>query len=96
MQPVTALPPVGAVASPDPLRAATQEFESLFVAKLLEAMRRTVVQGGALPAGGGEEIFRQGLDQEVAQRVAAAGGLGIGEMLYRQMATAAPDAGNQR
>ena len=73
----------------DPLREATRQFESVFIARMLEGMRRTATTaGGALPAGQGEELFRSMLDQEIAGQVARTPrGMGIGEMLYRQLAT---------
>lgn len=68
------------------LREATQQFEGLFLNQMLEAMRRTAPKGGILPANSGEQMFRQMFDQEIAQRMAQGGGIGIGEMLYRQFA----------
>ena len=66
------------------LREATQQFEGLFLTQMLEAMRRTAPKGGILPASSGEQMFRQMFDQEIAQRMAQSGGVGIGEMLYQQ------------
>lgn len=66
------------------IREATQQFEGLFLAQMLEAMRKTAPTGGILPANSGEQMFRQMFDQEIAQRMAQSGGVGIGEMLYQQ------------
>jgi flagellar protein FlgJ len=67
------------------LREATQEFESLFVAHLLQSMRSTVPESGLLASGSGQRIFREMLDQELSRQVACSGGFGIGELLYRQL-----------
>lgn len=77
---------VGSGAKPTTIREAAQQLESIFVDQLMEAMRRTSPKGGALKAGGGEEMFRQMFDQEISQRISQRGGVGIGEMLYKQLA----------
>jgi flagellar protein FlgJ len=74
----------GAPPLPPTLREVTQEFESLLVSRMLQAMRRTVPEGGLIGAGG-EQLFRSLLDEELAQQVASAGGFGLGAMLYRQL-----------
>jgi flagellar protein FlgJ len=83
------LPPASVSAGPRAsrtLREATQEFESLFVAQLMQTMRRTALEGGLMTAGSGQQLFREMLDQETARQVAYSGGFGIGEILYRQLA----------
>lgn len=69
---------------PQSLREATQEFESLLISQLFQSMRRTVPEGGLIGTGC-ERLFREFLDQEFARRVAFNGGLGLGEMLFRQL-----------
>ena len=68
------------------LREATQQFESLFITQLMKAMRGTVPESKLMGSGNGQQLFREMLDQELAGRVAQSGGLGIGEMLYQQLA----------
>lgn len=77
--------PTANVSANSPLNDAAKQFETLFVGQLLEAMRRTAPKGGALTPSRGEEQFRQLFDQEIAQRIADRGGIGIGEMLCRQL-----------
>jgi flagellar protein FlgJ len=67
------------------LREATQEFESLYVTQILQAMRRTVPESGLMAASSGQRLFREMLDEEFAREIAHSGGLGIGEMLYHQL-----------
>jgi flagellar protein FlgJ len=77
------LPPAGS--QPRTLREAAREFESLFVAQVVKAMRSTVPDGGFLGSSGGERIFREMLDQELSREIAFAGGFGIGDVLCRQL-----------
>lgn len=84
---------LGSGAQPTTIREAAQQFESIFVGQLMDAMRRTSPKGGALTPGGGEEMFRQMFDQEIAQRISLRGGVGIGELLYKQLAP--ENAGNK-
>ena len=76
----------GPDSKPRTLRQATQEFESLFIAQMLGAMRQTVPQSHLFGTDSGERVFRQMLDEETARQVASSGGLGIGDLLYRQLA----------
>lgn len=83
-------PPQNDTQTPHTLREAAQEFESIFLAKLFESMRETVPNGGILGSDSGTKTFQQMLDQELSRQIAHAGGLGIGELLYRQFAGSAP------
>ena len=67
------------------LREATEQFESLFVAQVMKAMRSTVPESHLMGSGSGQQIFREMLDRELAGQIAHAGGFGIGEMLYQQI-----------
>jgi len=86
----TAAQDVNASAGMTTLREATQQFESLFISQLMKSMRDTVPQSHLMSAGGGQQLFREMLDQELAGQVAHSGGIGIGEMLYQQLSPAAP------
>ncbi len=85
--------PVGA---PDPrkrLREAAQEFESVLIARMLEAMRKTAPQGGALPTNSGHQLFRDLMDTELSRQIARSGAFGVGEAIYRQLAPSLPAEG---
>jgi Rod binding domain-containing protein len=82
---------------PNSARDASQEFESLFIAKLFEAMRKTAPEGGVLAASGGEQMFRSMMDDEISRQIAHAGGLGLGDMLYQQLSRdTAAERGGER
>src|SRR5690625_3494972 len=68
------------------LRAAVSEFESLFIHEMLSAMRKTVPEDGLIPTNTAENIFEDMLDEEIAKMSSQAGGIGLAEMLYQQLA----------
>jgi flagellar protein FlgJ len=71
---------------PQTVREAAQEFESLFIAQIMQTMRRTAPETGLVGAGGGGRLFREMLDQELSKEIAHSGGFGIAEILFRQLA----------
>ena len=71
------------------LRKACQDFESLLIARLLQAMRATVPKSDFFGSDDSEAVFRDMLDAEIAAAAARRGGTGIAEMLYRQLSAAA-------
>ena len=68
------------------LREASQDFESLFVTQMYQAMRRTAPPTQLFGNTRDEALFRGLLDQEVAKQAALGGSFGLGESLYQQMA----------
>jgi len=71
--------------TPEGLRAATKEFEAFVLYQLMQSMRKTVEKNPLFHGGAGEEVFEDMLDQELTRQLAHAGGIGIGEVLYRQL-----------
>jgi len=71
--------------APPTLREATQEFERIFIAQMMQSMRATVPESGLMGSDSGHGIFRDMLDQELSRQIAFAGGFGIGDMLYQQL-----------
>lgn len=67
------------------LREAANQFEALFIFQTMQRMRATVMKGGLLEEGMGEQIFRGMLDQEYSIKMAEAGNLGLAELVYEQM-----------
>ena len=66
------------------LQTTAQEFESLLVYKMLEAMRRTVPKSGLLKSFS-TDMYQSMMDQEMANEVAKKGTIGLGNMLYEQL-----------
>ena len=67
------------------LKKATQEFESIFVGYMLKTMRSTVPKSDMSDESFGADILDGMFDGEVAKHISHNGGLGIGEMLYKQI-----------
>jgi flagellar protein FlgJ len=67
------------------LKKVCVEIESLFISQLLQFMRRTVPQGGLWGKGPGKDIYETLFDQELSKSLAKRGGLGLGNLVYKQM-----------
>ena len=70
------------------LRAACSEFEALFINLLLKELRATVGKSGLMDGGRAEEVYTGMMDTELARDLAARGGIGLADILYRQLDTA--------
>lgn len=67
------------------LREACREFESYFVKQMYTVMRNSVPEGTLTEKSHGREIFEDLLDEEYAEEASAGKGMGIADMLYRQL-----------
>ncbi|MFZ7102091.1 MAG: rod-binding protein [Peptococcaceae bacterium] len=67
------------------LMEACQQFESVFVHKMIAQMRAAIPEGGLIPKGQGEKIFQDMLDEQYAQKISKAGGMGLAKILYDQL-----------
>ncbi len=73
------------------LREACEGFESIFIQKMWEEMRKTLPKSTLLH--GREEQFWQGMyDQELAKKLTSAGGIGLADMMYNQLSRSLGDA----
>jgi murein DD-endopeptidase MepM/ murein hydrolase activator NlpD len=68
------------------LKKAAAEFESLFLNQMLKTMRKTIEKSELFHGGRGEEIYTSMLDEELSKSMAGAGGIGLGDVLLRQLA----------
>ncbi|MBP2637688.1 MAG: flagellar rod assembly protein/muramidase FlgJ [Firmicutes bacterium] len=67
------------------LKATCQEMEAVFLNLMLKQMRETVPKGTLLGNTQAEQTFRSMLDTELTKNMAKAGGMGLADMIYRQM-----------
>jgi peptidoglycan hydrolase FlgJ len=67
------------------LKKACQDFESIFLNYMLSKMRESVPKDDLMGGGNAENIYRGMLDEELSKQIAAGGGMGLGNMLYRQL-----------
>lgn len=69
------------------LRKSCAGFEAIFTYHLLKSMRDTVPSSGLVDKFPGKETYNMMMDQKIAEELSQRGhGLGIKEMLYKQLA----------
>lgn len=68
------------------LKTVSKQFEALFVQEMISAMRKTVNEGGLIPQGQGEKIYRSMLDQHYAESIAESEQIGLSSVIYQQLA----------
>lgn len=66
------------------LRAAAEQFESYFIQETLKAMRKTVMKSDLLESEHAD-LYQDLFDKEVAMQMAKRGGVGLADMLEREM-----------
>ena len=62
----------------------SREFESIFIHQMLKAMRKTVIQSDFLSSFAGEQ-YQSMMDEEMAKEVSKQKGLGLAEVIHRQL-----------
>ncbi len=67
------------------IKEVASEFESLFILQMLKQMRSSVIKGGLVDDSKGEEIYRSMMDNELSRVIASGKGIGIKDMLLRQL-----------
>ncbi|MDR3592276.1 MAG: rod-binding protein [Negativicutes bacterium] len=67
------------------LKATCTEFEAVFINLMLSQMRKTVPKDALLPQSSGQDIMQSMLDTEMTKNMSHAGGIGLADMLYRQL-----------
>ncbi len=83
----SAKPPPQPTTAGDPAatRRAAEEFESFFVARMLEHMFDGVSTEAPFGGGNGERIWRSFMIEEYGGLIAKTGGLGIADAVERQL-----------
>lgn len=66
-------------------RKAAEEFEGFFISQFLEEMFRGIKTDGPFGGGQAENIYRSLMVQEYGKSIAANGGLGIADSVYRSI-----------
>lgn len=77
------------------LRRAAAEFESLFINQMLKSMRETIGKSELFHGGNAEDIYASMLDTELSKNMAKAGGIGLADMLLRQLSDGTPEQATQ-
>ncbi len=74
------------------MRESCEGFESIFIQKMWEQMRKNIGKGGYLH-GKDEETYQSMFDVELAKKMSSAGGIGLADMLYDQLSQKLSDTG---
>ncbi|MGE4506012.1 MAG: rod-binding protein [Desulfovibrionaceae bacterium] len=75
----------GGPSEEEQLRKACRDFEAVFIGKLWQEMRKNVPKEGYLHSKQ-EEMYVSMFDREFSEHMADAGGIGLADMLYEQLA----------
>lgn len=67
------------------LKETCEELEAVFVNMVFERMRATITREGLIKKSLGEDIFTSMLDDKLAREISKGGGVGISDMLYKQL-----------
>lgn len=76
---------LGAAATPAEIERAATDFEALLLQQMLQSMWNTVPQSGMLTGSREESLYRDMLNEQIAQSMASGRGLGIKDMIAREM-----------
>jgi flagellar protein FlgJ len=66
------------------LEKACSEFESIFLTYMLKSMGETLVEDGFLGNSNESKIIKSMFDENLAQGIARAGGMGLGQLIFEQ------------
>lgn len=78
--------------SPEALRETARQFEALFVQMMLKSMREATMEGGLFDSEQGR-LYQEMFDQQISLDLARGRGLGLQDLLVRQLGGEAAGAG---
>ena len=85
ISPATTTPsPATSTAEQRKLRENAQEIEAVFIQQLLTMMRKASPTGGVL-SGNGQRLYNEMMDEQLGRAIAKGGGLGLADMLVRDV-----------
>jgi flagellar protein FlgJ len=67
------------------LKNVCRDMEAVFLNLMWTSMRATVPKGSLMSGGFSEDIMRSMMDTELTKKMAQAGGMGLADMIYRQL-----------
>ena len=86
LSPSTLNPLSGQVTHTDAeLKSVAQNFESVFMQMLMKEMRNSVQKSNLFGNSRGMEFFESMYDEQLTQKLASAGGIGLGHMIYEKL-----------
>jgi flagellar protein FlgJ len=75
------------------LQSAAQDFEAIFLHKMLESMRKTVPKSGLLESFSAD-MYQSMFDEELANEMAKRGEVGLANMMYKELDVTDPQNQN--
>jgi len=67
------------------IRAAAEDFEAFFLSQVLNSMSAGLQTDETFGGGESEKIFRSMMNDEYAKSMSKQGGIGIADVVYREM-----------
>ena len=67
------------------LKNVCKEFEGVFMKMIYKQMKSSVIKSNFMPGSNAKDMFDSMLDDKLAEESSKAGGIGLGEMLFKQM-----------
>jgi peptidoglycan hydrolase FlgJ len=74
----------GTPAAEEEMEKVARDFESVFINKLLESMRKAIPKSGLLESHS-LDMYQSMMDQEMAKEMSERKGMGMGEMIYNDL-----------
>ena len=74
----------GKLGSEKGIEKVSRDFESVFLHKLLTAMRKTVPKSDLLDSFA-SDMYQSMMDEEIAKEMSTKKGMGMGEMIYNEL-----------
>lgn len=71
------------------LKKFSEDFESLFLQRLLKEMRKGIPEGGLMEKSMSMEWFEQMFDEAVSNEIAKGGTIGMSQIIYEQLTSEA-------
>jgi Rod binding domain-containing protein len=78
-------------AEAEKVRQAARDFEALMLGQMLRSMRQASLPGSSPLTGQGQRLYQEVMDDEVARTLAKSGGLGLADMIARDLLRRAPE-----
>ncbi|VAW00699.1 hypothetical protein MNBD_ALPHA01-1877 [hydrothermal vent metagenome] len=66
-------------------RETAESFEAVFLSQILKSMSMGIKTDGPFGGGHGEDIFRDVLNEEIANQISRNGGIGLSDAVYREI-----------
>ena len=74
----------GSTRSEEKIEKVARDFESVFINKLFQSMRKAIPKSNLLKSSS-LDMYQQMIDQEMANEMSKRKGMGIGEMVYNDL-----------